>query len=52
MNIVFYPENVDCLTNFVLTISLGITSVVPGAENNVAALVLAADEALYYSSKI
>ncbi|MEG4576689.1 AAA-like domain-containing protein [Microcoleus sp. N3A4] len=51
LNIVFNPAIVDCLPNSVLTISLGIASVIPGPENDVATLVLAADEALYYSKR-
>ncbi len=47
LNIVFNPESVDCLPNSVVTISLGIASVVPGQENDAAMLVLAADEALF-----
>ena len=51
LNIVFNPETVDCLPNSVVTISLGIASVVPGPENDAATLVLAADEALYDSKR-
>ncbi|MCW6051286.1 AAA-like domain-containing protein [Lyngbya sp. CCAP 1446/10] len=51
VNIVFNPESVDCLPNSVVTISLGIASVVPGPENDAATLVLAADEALYDSKR-
>ncbi|MBE9095883.1 hypothetical protein [Tychonema sp. LEGE 07203] len=53
MNIVFYPENVESLPNSVLTISWGIASVVPGLENDVATLVLAADikSSLHRNSK-
>ena len=51
LNIVFDPESVDCLPNDVVTISLGIASVVPGPENDAATLVLAADEALYDSKR-
>lgn len=51
LNIVFTPSIVDCLPNSVLTVSLGIASVIPGPENDVATLVLAADEALYYSKR-
>jgi len=51
LNIVFNPESVECLPNSVVTISLGIASVVPGPENDAATLVLAADEALYDSKR-
>ncbi|MEG4802775.1 AAA-like domain-containing protein [Microcoleus sp. ARI1-B5] len=51
LSIIFNPETVDCLPNYVVTISLGIASVVPGAENDAATLVLAADEALYDSKR-
>ncbi len=51
LNIVFDPETVECLPNYVVTISLGIASVVPGPENDAATLVLAADEALYDSKR-
>ena len=51
LNIVFTPSIVDCLPNSVLTVSLGIASVIPGPENDVATLVLAADKALYYSKR-
>ena len=51
LNIVFNPSIVDCLPNAVVTLSLGIASVIPGAENDVSTLVLAADEALYESKK-
>ncbi|TAF31294.1 MAG: diguanylate cyclase [Oscillatoriales cyanobacterium] len=51
LSIIFDPENVDCLPNSVVTISLGIASVVPGPENDAATLVLAADEALYDSKR-
>ncbi|MEO6862240.1 MAG: AAA-like domain-containing protein [Microcoleus sp.] len=51
LSIVFHPESVDCLPNSVVTISLGIASVVPGPENDAATLVLAADEALYDSKR-
>jgi diguanylate cyclase (GGDEF)-like protein len=51
LSIVFNPESVDCLPNDVVTISLGIASVVPGPENDAATLVLAADEALYDSKR-
>jgi diguanylate cyclase (GGDEF)-like protein len=51
LNIVFNPNSVECLPNSVMTISLGIASVVPGPENDAATLVLAADEALYDSKR-
>lgn len=51
LNIVFRPETVDCLPNSMVTISLGIASVVPGQKNDSATLVLAADEALYDSKR-
>lgn len=51
LNIVFDPAILECLPNSVVTLSLGIASVIPGPENDVAALVLAADEALYDSKK-
>ncbi len=51
LNIVFNPNSVECLPNSVVTISLGIASVVPGPENDAATLVLAADEALYDSKR-
>ena len=51
LNIVFDPAILECLPNSVVTLSLGIASVIPGQENDVAALVLAADEALYDSKK-
>lgn len=51
LKIFFNPEILDCLPNSVVTISLGIASVVPGPENDAAALVLAADEALYHSKR-
>jgi len=51
LNIVFDPESVDCLPNSMVTISLGIASVVPGPDNDAATLVLAADEALYDSKR-
>ena len=51
LNIVFNPESVDCLPNSVVTISLGIASVVPSEENDATTLLLAADEALYDSKR-
>jgi diguanylate cyclase (GGDEF)-like protein len=51
LNIFFKPERFDGLPNSVVTISLGIASVVPGQENDAATLVLAADEALYLSKR-
>jgi diguanylate cyclase (GGDEF)-like protein len=51
LNIFFNPEKFDGLPNSVVTISLGIASVVPGQENDAATLVLAADEALYDSKR-
>ncbi|NJK69627.1 MAG: diguanylate cyclase [Microcoleus sp. CSU_2_2] len=51
LNIVFNPSMVECLPNSNITLSLGISSVIPGAENDVATLVLAADEALYDSKR-
>ena len=51
LKILFNPERLDCLPNSVVTISLGIASVVPGQENDAATLVLAADEALYDSKR-
>ncbi|MGL5058565.1 MAG: AAA-like domain-containing protein [Microcoleus sp.] len=51
LNIAFEPAILECMPNPVVTISLGIASVVPGPENDAATLVLAADEALYDSKK-
>jgi len=51
LNIYFKPEKFDGLPNSVVTISLGIASVVPGQEKDAATLVLAADEALYHSKR-
>ncbi|MEG4173018.1 GGDEF domain-containing protein [Microcoleus sp. S13_C3] len=51
LNIVFNAETVDGLPNSVVTISLGIASVVPGPENDATTLLLAADEALYDSKR-
>ena len=51
LKIFFKPEKFDGLPNSVVTISLGIASVVPGQENDAATLVLAADEALYNSKR-
>lgn len=51
LKIFFKPEILDCLPNSVVTMSLGIASVVPGPENDAATLVLAADEALYHSKR-
>jgi diguanylate cyclase (GGDEF)-like protein len=51
LKIFFKPEKFDGLPNSVVTISLGIASVVPGQENDAATLVLAADEALYQSKR-
>ncbi|MEG4116322.1 AAA-like domain-containing protein [Microcoleus sp. N9_B4] len=51
LNIVFNPESVDGLPNSVLTISLGIASVVPSEENDATTLLMAADEALYDSKR-
>ena len=51
LKIFFKPERFDGLPNSVVTISLGIASVVPGQENDAAMLVLAADEALYDSKR-
>ncbi|MEG4508092.1 AAA-like domain-containing protein [Microcoleus sp. F6_B4] len=51
LNIVFHPESVDGLPNSVVTISLGIASVVPSEENDAITLLLAADEALYESKR-
>ncbi|MEG4587052.1 AAA-like domain-containing protein [Microcoleus sp. MOSTC5] len=51
LKIFFKPERFDGLPNSVVTISLGIASVVPGQENDAATLVLAADEALYHSKR-
>ncbi|MEG3896438.1 MULTISPECIES: AAA-like domain-containing protein [unclassified Microcoleus] len=51
LNIFFNPEKFDGLPNSVVTISLGIASVVPGPEKDAATLVLAADEALYHSKR-
>ncbi|MEG4204827.1 AAA-like domain-containing protein [Microcoleus sp. Pol7_A1] len=51
LNIFFNPDKFDGLPNSVVTISLGIASVVPGQENDAATLVLAADEALYHSKR-
>ncbi|NQE36880.1 AAA-like domain-containing protein [Microcoleus asticus] len=51
LKIFFNPEKFDGLPNSVVTISLGIASVVPGQENDAATLVLAADEALYHSKR-
>ena len=51
LKIFFKPERFDGLPNSVVTISLGIASVVPGQENDAAMLVLAADEALYQSKR-
>ena len=51
LKIFFKPERFDGLPNSVVTISLGIASVVPGQENDEAMLVMAADEALYHSKR-
>ena len=51
LNIVFNPDSVDGLPNSVVTISLGIASVVPSEENDATTLLLAADEALYDSKR-
>ena len=51
LKIFFKPERFDGLPNSVVTISLGIASVVPGQENDAATLVMAADEALYHSKR-
>ena len=51
LKIFFKPQRFDGLPNSVVTISLGIASVVPGQENDAAMLVLAADEALYDSKR-
>ncbi|MEG4810973.1 AAA-like domain-containing protein [Microcoleus sp. F8-D3] len=51
LNMVFHPESVDGLPNSVVTISLGIASVVPSEENDAITLLLAADEALYESKR-
>ncbi|WP_445175335.1 AAA-like domain-containing protein [Microcoleus sp.] len=51
LKIFFKPERFDGLPNSVVTISLGIASVVPRQENDAATLVLAADEALYNSKR-
>jgi diguanylate cyclase (GGDEF)-like protein len=51
LNIVFNPAMIDYLPNSVVTFSLGIASVIPGSENDVSTLVLAADEALYESKR-
>ena len=51
LKIFFKPERFDGLPNSVVTISLGIASVVPGQENDAATLVMAADEALYESKR-
>ncbi|MEG5163775.1 AAA-like domain-containing protein [Microcoleus sp. AT3-A2] len=51
LNIVFNPDCVDGLPNSVVTISLGIASVVPSEENDAITLLLAADEALYDSKR-
>ncbi|MEG4995370.1 hypothetical protein QUB19_26350 [Microcoleus sp. B4-C5] len=46
LNIVFNPQILDGLPNSVVTISLGIASVVPSEENDSITLLLAAEEAL------
>jgi diguanylate cyclase (GGDEF)-like protein len=51
LNQVFKHSKVANLPNPVVTISLGIASVIPGAENDISTLVLAADEALYDSKR-
>ena len=51
LKIFFKPEKFDGLPNSVVTISLGIASVVPRQEKDTATLVLAADEALYNSKR-
>ncbi|MEG4057836.1 MULTISPECIES: AAA-like domain-containing protein [unclassified Microcoleus] len=51
LNIVFNPKSLDGLPNSVVTISLGIASVVPSEENDAITLLLAADEALYDSKR-
>ena len=51
LNVVFKHSKVANLSHTVVTISLGIASVVPGAENDISTLVLAADEALYDSKR-
>ncbi len=51
LNLVFKHSKVANLPNPVVTISLGIASVVPGPENDISTLVLAADEALYDSKR-
>ena len=51
LKIFFKPEKFDGLPNSVVTISLGIASVVPRQENDTATLVRAADEALYNSKR-
>jgi diguanylate cyclase (GGDEF)-like protein len=51
LNIVFNPESLDGLPNSVVTISLGISSVVPSEENDATTLLRAADEALYDSKR-
>ncbi|MEG4149098.1 AAA-like domain-containing protein [Microcoleus sp. Pol12B5] len=51
LDIIFNPESVDGLPNSVVTISLGIASVVPSEENDAITLLLAADEALYDSKR-
>ncbi|MEG3890403.1 AAA-like domain-containing protein [Microcoleus sp. Z1_A1] len=51
LNILFNPQSLDGLPNSVVTISLGIASVVPSEENDAITLLLAADEALYDSKR-
>ncbi|MEG5063794.1 AAA-like domain-containing protein [Microcoleus sp. B3-A4] len=51
LKIVFNPKSLDGLPNSVVTISLGIASVVPSEENDAVTLLLAADEALYDSKR-
>lgn len=51
LNLVFKHSKVANFPNPVVTISLGIASVVPGPENDISTLVLAADEALYDSKR-
>ncbi|MEG4270901.1 MULTISPECIES: AAA-like domain-containing protein [unclassified Microcoleus] len=51
LNILFNPQSLDGLPNSVVTISLGIASVVPREENDAITLLLAADEALYDSKR-
>ncbi len=51
LNIVFNPESLDGLPNYVVTISLGIASVIPDEENDAVTLLLATDEALYDSKR-